>query len=71
MYLQGDYRLIIPDIRGFGASTHPGDVQSSGSMPDLVGDVMCILRYASVSKAVVIGQVFCSRLVLVADVPGA
>ena len=65
MYLQDDYRLIIPDIRGFGASTHPGDVQSSGSMPDLVGDVVCILRHASVSQAVVIGQVFCSSLVLV------
>lgn len=57
MHLQYDYRLIIPNIRGFGASTHPGDVQSSGSMPDLVGDVMCILQHASVSKAVVIGQV--------------
>jgi soluble epoxide hydrolase / lipid-phosphate phosphatase len=66
MYLQDDYRLIIPDIRGFGPSTHPGDVQSSGPMPDLVEDIMCILRYASVSQAVVIGQVFCSSLALVA-----
>ncbi|KAI0301880.1 Alpha/Beta hydrolase protein [Multifurca ochricompacta] len=37
---KNDYRLIIPDIRGFGASTHPGDVQSSGPFPDLVGDVI-------------------------------
>ncbi|KAI0002915.1 alpha/beta-hydrolase [Russula compacta] len=53
---RSNYRLIVPNIRGFGASTHPGDVQSSGSMPDLVGDVMCILRHANVSQAVVIGH---------------
>ncbi|KAI0303057.1 Alpha/Beta hydrolase protein [Russula brevipes] len=52
-----DYRLIVPNIRGFGESTHPGDVQSSGPFPDLVGDVMCILEHAGVSRAVVIGQV--------------
>jgi soluble epoxide hydrolase / lipid-phosphate phosphatase len=64
MHLQDDYRLIIPDIRGFGASTHPGDVQSSGSMPDLVEDIMCILQHASVSQAVVIGQVSLLALVV-------
>ena len=53
---QRDYRLIVPDIRGFGASTHPGDVQSSGSMPDLVGDMLCILKQAGVSQTIVIGQ---------------
>jgi hypothetical protein len=53
---QKDYRLIVPDIRGFGPSTHPGDVQSSGSMPDLVGDMLCILEHASISQAIVIGQ---------------
>jgi len=53
---RSDYRLIVPDIRGFGASTHPGDVQSSGSIPDVVGDLMCILQQAGVSKAVVIGH---------------
>ena len=55
--LQSDYRLIAPDIRGFGASTQPGDVQSSGSIPDVVGDLLCILRHAGVSQAVVIGHV--------------
>jgi len=53
---RNDYRLIVPNIRGFGASTHPDDVQSSGSFPDLVGDVMCILGNAGVSEAVVIGH---------------
>ena len=57
MILQNDYRLIVPNLRGFGASTHPGDVQSSGSFPDLVGDVMCILAHANVSQAIVVGQV--------------
>lgn len=55
--LQDEYRLIVPSIRGFGASTHPGDVQSSGSIPDVVGDLMCILQKAGVSQAVVIGHV--------------
>jgi len=53
---KSNYRLIVPNIRGFGASTHPRDVQSSGSFPDLVGDVMCILEHARVSQAVVIGH---------------
>ncbi|KAH9007170.1 alpha/beta-hydrolase [Lactarius hatsudake] len=59
---KSDYRLIVPDTRGFGASTHPGDVQSSGSFPDLVGDLMCILRQAGVSQAVVIGHDWGSQL---------
>ncbi|KAH9045759.1 Alpha/Beta hydrolase protein [Lactarius pseudohatsudake] len=59
---KSDYRLIVPDIRGFGASTHPGDVQSSGSFPDLVGDLMCILRQAGVTQAVVIGHDWGSQL---------
>jgi len=53
---RNDYRLIVPNIRGFGASTHPSDIQSSGSFPDLVGDVMCILAHANVSQAIVVGH---------------
>ncbi|KAN0140064.1 epoxide hydrolase [Lactarius tabidus] len=53
---RSDYRLIAPDIRGYGASTQPGDVQSSGSIPDVVGDLLCILRQAGVSQVVVIGH---------------
>jgi len=60
--LQSDHRLIVPDIRGFGASTHPRDVQSSGSIPDVVGDLMCILQHAGVSQAVVIGHDWGSQL---------
>ena len=58
--LQTDYRLIVPNIRGFGGSTHPGDVQSSGSFPDLVGDVLCILGHADISQTIVIGQAIIS-----------
>ena len=56
-YLQEDYRLIVPNVRGFGGSTQPGDVQSSGTLFDAVGDMLCILEHANVAQAVVIGQV--------------
>ncbi|KAK7053783.1 bifunctional epoxide hydrolase 2 [Favolaschia claudopus] len=51
-----DYRLIVPNIRGFGESTHPGGVRSSGTIPDIVGDLVCILQHASVSSAVCVGH---------------
>lgn len=52
---KNDYRIIAPDLRGFGASTHPGDVRSSGTMPDLVGDLLCILEHAGAPGAIVVG----------------
>ncbi len=55
--MQHDYRVIVPNVRGFGGSTHPGDVQSSGTIIDVVGDMICILGHANVAQAVVIGQV--------------
>jgi pimeloyl-ACP methyl ester carboxylesterase len=55
--LQEDYRLIVPNVRGFGGSTQPGDVQSSGTLFDAVGDMLCILEHANIAQAVVIGQV--------------
>ncbi|KAI0269333.1 alpha/beta-hydrolase [Gloeopeniophorella convolvens] len=51
-----EYRIIAPDLRGFGASTHPGDVKSSGTMPDLVGDLLCILKAAEIPKVIAIGH---------------
>ncbi|KAI0301879.1 alpha/beta-hydrolase [Multifurca ochricompacta] len=53
---QDDYHIIAPDLRGFGASMHPGDVRSSGSWPDLVGDLLCILGDAGVSKTIAVGH---------------
>lgn len=57
-----DYRIIAPDLRGFGASTHPGDVRSSGAMPDLVGDLLCILEHAGAPEAIVVG--YAQRFIL-------
>ncbi|CAK5275906.1 unnamed protein product [Mycena citricolor] len=51
-----NYRLIAPDLRGFGGSTHPGDARKSGSMPDMVGDMVCVLQRAGVSSAVCMGH---------------
>ncbi|TFY61993.1 hypothetical protein EVG20_g6854 [Dentipellis fragilis] len=54
--LQDEYRLIVPDQRGFGASTHPGDVKTSGTMIDLAGDLTCVLANAGVHNAICIGH---------------
>ncbi|KAJ6473210.1 alpha/beta-hydrolase [Mycena sanguinolenta] len=51
-----DYHLIVPDLRGFAESTHPGDVRSSGTMPDMVSDLVCILQHAGISSAVCVGH---------------
>ncbi|KAF8164754.1 Alpha/Beta hydrolase protein [Crassisporium funariophilum] len=53
---QDDYHLIIPDLRGFGASTHPGDTRSSGTLGDMVGDLVCILQEANVGSAICMGH---------------
>ncbi|KAF8632815.1 hypothetical protein AX15_001675 [Amanita polypyramis BW_CC] len=53
---KGDYRLIVPSLRGFGKSTHPGNARSSGTMQDNVGDLMCILDRAGVEKAICMGH---------------
>ncbi|KAJ7197005.1 alpha/beta-hydrolase [Mycena pura] len=57
-----DYRLIVPDLRGFGESTHPGDVRSSGTLPDMVDDMVCVLKHAGVSSAVCIGHDWGSQI---------
>ncbi|KAJ3823957.1 Alpha/Beta hydrolase protein [Lentinula raphanica] len=51
-----DYHLIIPDLRGFGSSTHPDDVKGSGTLYDLVGDLQCILKDAKVESGVCVGH---------------
>ncbi|KAJ7755164.1 alpha/beta-hydrolase [Mycena metata] len=50
-----DYRLIVPDLRGFGESTHPEDIRSSGTMPDMTSDLACILEDAGISSAICVG----------------
>jgi soluble epoxide hydrolase/lipid-phosphate phosphatase len=54
---QNDYHLVIPDLRGFGESTHPGDVRTAGTMGDLVGDLVCVLQHANVTSAICMGRV--------------
>ena len=46
----------MPDLRGFGSSTHPDDVQSSGTMYDIAGDLVCILQHAGVREAICLGH---------------
>lgn len=52
---QDDFHLIIPDLRGFGASTFPDDVESSGQMQDLISDLVCVLEDAHVSETICMG----------------
>ena len=56
---QDDYHLIAPDLRGFGSSTHPDDVETSGTMGDMVGDLVCILEHAAVKSAICMGYEYC------------
>jgi hypothetical protein len=49
--------LIVPSLRGFGNSTHPGNVKFSGTVQDSVGDLTCILNHAGVQEVICMGQV--------------
>ncbi|KAG9092102.1 hypothetical protein FRC06_000235 [Ceratobasidium sp. 370] len=53
---RNDYHLLVPDLRGFGWSSHPGDPEDSGTIPDHVGDLVCLLEAANVKQAVCIGH---------------
>jgi pimeloyl-ACP methyl ester carboxylesterase len=49
------YRVIAPDLRGFGASDRPAEV-SAYAMPTLVGDVIGLLDALEVPTAAVVGH---------------
>ncbi|KAF8906764.1 Alpha/Beta hydrolase protein [Gymnopilus junonius] len=51
-----DYHLIVPELRGYGESAHPGDTRSSGTMQDMVSDLVCVLKDAKVESAVCMGH---------------
>ncbi|KAG6899480.1 hypothetical protein C0993_009900 [Termitomyces sp. T159_Od127] len=53
---KNDYRVVVPDLRGFGGSTHPGDARASGDMGDMVGDLVCVLERARIEKALCMGH---------------
>jgi pimeloyl-ACP methyl ester carboxylesterase len=49
------YRVITPDMRGFGRSEHPAEVRSYG-LRNVVGDVSALLDQLDVQAAHVIGH---------------
>ncbi|KAF9224613.1 alpha/beta-hydrolase [Gyrodon lividus] len=51
-----EYHIIAIDVRGFGGSTHPPDVQSSSTLADITGDLVCVLEHARVSSAICLGH---------------
>jgi pimeloyl-ACP methyl ester carboxylesterase len=53
--LEAGYRVIAPDLRGFGESSKPAEVDRYGVL-DLVGDVLGILDSAGVQRAHVVGH---------------
>lgn len=55
-YFEKEYHLLVPDLRGFASSTHPGDVEASGTMGDMVGDMVCVLDRAGVRQAICVGH---------------
>ncbi|KAM6489264.1 alpha/beta-hydrolase [Amanita muscaria] len=59
---KNDFRLIVPNLRGFGNSTLPGNMRSSGTMQDLVSDMMCVLKHAGVDDVICMGHDWGSQI---------
>ncbi|KAK2768283.1 hypothetical protein FQN54_000136 [Arachnomyces sp. PD_36] len=53
-----EYRLLIPEHRGFGDSEHPQDLDGSNAMFDFVNDIQCIMDHAGVQSGVCVGNDF-------------
>ncbi|KIJ59773.1 hypothetical protein HYDPIDRAFT_183893 [Hydnomerulius pinastri MD-312] len=51
-----EYHLVAIDVRGFGGSTHPEDVESSSNLADIAGDLTCVLEHLDVSSAICLGH---------------
>ncbi|KAG0697103.1 Alpha/Beta hydrolase protein [Suillus ampliporus] len=51
-----EYRMIAIDVRGFGGSTHPADVQSSSTMTDITGDLICVLEHVGIKSTICLGH---------------
>ena len=56
-YIESEFRLLIPDQRGFGLSQRPDGVDSY-AIPTLVGDATALLDWAGVDSAGVVGHDF-------------
>ncbi|KAG8906419.1 hypothetical protein FRB99_006921 [Tulasnella sp. 403] len=61
-HFERDYDLLIPNLRGFYKSSHPGDVYTSGTYGDFVSDLTCVMDNAGVEQAICMGQVNRLRL---------
>ncbi|MGI5288693.1 alpha/beta fold hydrolase [Nonomuraea polychroma] len=46
------YRVLVPDLRGHGASDYPGDY----ALPDMAQDIAALLDHLAVERATVIGH---------------
>ncbi|KZV81422.1 alpha/beta-hydrolase [Exidia glandulosa HHB12029] len=50
-----EYRVIAPNLRGFGGSGFPGKVKDDGTFFDIAADLNCVLEKEKVSKATCVG----------------
>jgi soluble epoxide hydrolase/lipid-phosphate phosphatase len=57
-HFRSDYRLIIPEHRGYGDSQHPRDLNSSNTFQDFVNDIQCMMDNAGVKSGVCVGNDF-------------
>lgn len=55
--LAGRFRLLMPDLRGFGASDAPSDITDYG-MPVVTADAVAVLEHFGLSRAGVVGHDF-------------
>jgi pimeloyl-ACP methyl ester carboxylesterase len=49
------FRAVVPDLRGFGASDRPGDVDAY-ALPHILGDVIGVLDHLGIGRAHVVGH---------------
>src|SRR6185437_13064135 len=52
---EAGFRIIVPDLRGYGRSSKPDAVEAY-SLPLLAGDVLAILAERQISRAHVVGH---------------
>src|ERR1700761_5280373 len=52
---EAGFRVIVPDMRGYGASDKPPDVDAYG-IQSLAGDVLAVMSDAGVKRAHVVGH---------------
>jgi soluble epoxide hydrolase/lipid-phosphate phosphatase len=49
--------MIAIDVRGFGGSTQPADVQLSSTSADITGDLTCVLKHVGIQSTICLGYV--------------